>query len=436
MTKSPEALCSANGYATTYHTYNVDIDLTDREVGIFNNDLISLDDESLLKFSAGIWWENCKHGPYWDNQSCWAYFLSNNAKYPGWHKYYPDGTTDSPNVVPGDEIFYVPPLIKQWGYPLINIPTNMTQPLDYTNKIKIPGDFAVNNYSALEQIQDLDCLEGLVIPATFPYNASPSPGQPLRALPALSFGPSILLSTYPVIDLTPLSNLTNLRVLYINNIRIESQQNSKNTNKVRIVPIENGTTRKMDYSAISELNELRVLYMQDTDAERISFLSALTNLKLLDLSWNNYIEQIAPILWVPQLEKLYLRFIPQIDLSTTASLELGDQGKLKIKQTPFLKLEEISLEGTSVERIDAFKMAPDLQIIDLSSGLCTADTGGTIADRMLCRLAQIDLAPFNIIDGIKQLKISGRYITQNDCYNLNQHLPNTKITCAPDPRTD
>ena len=431
-----QALCSNKDYKTRYKTTaavlpeEITSNLEDTWLG---GQIITLNDDSYIKFSAAVWWENCKNRSYSTIQqqpdgttktiyhsACNAYFYSDNPEHTGYYKYYPNGTTDSPDIlVSPTEIFYM--FTRQ---DIENISGNdillLLNPelfFDYDRKITIPGDFESNNYSALDQIDDLTCLEGLTITAIHPHTAYPSTGKPRRAAFLTSFVPGIIPTTYPVLNLTPLSKLTNLRILYLNNIRT-------NTRAAR------------DYDFLEKLAKLQVLYMQDTDTERIGFIDNFANLRLLDLSWSQSIEQIAPVLWSPKLEKLYLRFMPEIDLSTTASIGFDENDKLQIKERPFPKLKDLSLEGTSVGRIDSLATAATLRNLDLSAGICAAYTGGDdiIVDRMLCRLVEINQGPFYKMDRLKQLDISGRYITKDDCADLIKILPTTKVTCESDPR--
>ena len=92
-------------------------------------------------------------------------------------------------------------------------------------------------------------------------------------------------------DLTGLERATNLKVLYLNEEHMETEDLYINTNSVS------------DLSPLAELTNLTLLWLNDNSISDISPLTGLTNLIELDL-WNNSVSDISPLAGLTQLTYL------------------------------------------------------------------------------------------------------------------------------------
>ena len=114
---------------------------------------------------------------------------------------------------------------------------------------------------------------------------------------------TLRLSRNPITDLSPLTNLTALKNLYLSNL-------SPNTPTLDIVPLAN-------------LINLEALSLENS---RISDISPLVNLKKLSILYlsNNQIEDISPLAELTELQELWIKGNPVTDFTPLAGLNLSD----------------------------------------------------------------------------------------------------------------
>ena len=108
-------------------------------------------------------------------------------------------------------------------------------------------------------------------------------------------------------DLTGLEGATNLRTLDLGAEYVEAESRSINSNSVS------------DLSPLTGLTKLRSLYLQDSNISDISAVAGLTNLTELYL-WNNSISDISAVAGLTNLTELYLWNNSISDISAVAGL--------------------------------------------------------------------------------------------------------------------
>lgn len=198
------------------------------------------------------------------------------------------------------------------------------------------------------------------------------------------------------IDLSALSNMPNLRVLYVKADSISGQENLRQLTKLERANFD--LSQETDFSVLSSLTQLKWLSINgslgETVVSDISFLSPLVdliqldlsnnditdlnalrnlkNLRSLILSYNKDLSDITPIADLTNLRNLQLRLTQVSDLSMLTGLQ--ELCILWLDRTPVAdigplarlsKLWGLELSRTNVTDISALKDLP-LEHLDLS----------------------------------------------------------------------
>jgi len=229
---------------------------------------------------------------------------------------------------------------------------------------------------------------------------------------------SVVYSLRPWIDLNPLSSLTRLRFLRMDNICASECQQPKwtksNTVKITLLAPNISTTTNisdMGISAISNLINMRNLFLRNVPADSIGFIRTLKNLNILDLSYNTKLKDVKPITVLTNLKELYMDYMGPITLDNLVGTNLSD-------------LHILSLEGTPVSQISS-SIFPKLRNLNLDSGYCGLGP---------CPLPEISISSIKNMLSLGQLTISGRYVTAGDCQELKNALIHAAVHCTADRR--
>jgi hypothetical protein len=493
LAENKKLLCSNSDYATEYVKYNpllhheMSTELTDlsgqfKEDGLFSKRLIGLDGPSKIKFSAAVWWENCKKKSYWKEEThtkkitdpitgeitetsstervyypaCRAFYELPDNK--GYGEYYPNDTiklTSGARSSSGDtvsEIFYIPAEVSE--YPQTFLPfgpgtdlgnllpkagdlslKNYSGPsilpvfvnknsyrVKEQSRVKIPGDFRDNNYSALAAIKNLTCLEALQIPSVSAQGSSINQGGNVGGYGSYSWMPyadsaaagfevsqKLIYTFTPKVNLFPISALSKLRILTIGNVQA----------------VDN--FGHVDFSALKPLENIQILSMSSTNATELDVVENLHNLLWLDVSGND-LDSISATLWFKKLRYLFADCLKSpVGLDFTASLAPNMNDQLEVKDLPFPQMNTVSFRGSPLTSIRSFLYSAKLKAVDLreSGPGCLRLPSGTSS-----LLPALDISPLFNLKQLSTLKLSGRGVTTEDCDQLKEDLPGADITCT------
>lgn len=157
------------------------------------------------------------------------------------------------------------------------------------------------------------------------------------------------LTSLKIVDLTPLSGLSQLRVLRLGNNRIE------------------------DVSPLAQLSQLDILLLNDNRLSDIKALSALEQLRVLDLANNSRLEQIDSLRRITSLRELYLsgtavHSVEALrDLSELKALDLGHVRLSSIKELESLtKLEWLDISENSIVDVSSLQNLKGLWYLSLA----------------------------------------------------------------------
>ena len=224
-------------------------------------------------------------------------------------------------------------------------------------------------------------------------------------------------------DLSPLSGMTNLKVLYLSNNKISDiSALSGLTNLEELYLWKNSIS---DISPLSSLTKLKYLDIFTNSISDISHLRGLTKLWYLDLSDNdisdltplssgfaglsylylseNNISDLSSLSSLTKLADLYLHDNPISDLSTLSSmtdlqaLSVGGTSVTDISALSSLtSLRSFYLYGTSVTDISALSSMTKLIVLTLTDNKSLSDLSPLTT--LLPKLLQISLTHNNISD--------------------------------------
>ena len=204
-------------------------------------------------------------------------------------------------------------------------------------------------------------------------------------------------------DLTGLEGATNLRTLDLSEEYVEAENRLINSNSVS------------DFSPLTGLTELRSLHLDDNNISDISTFAGLTSLTALSLS-NNNVSNISALLGLTSLKYLYLEDNSISDISTFAGLTsltylvLDDNSISDISAVAGLtNLTALSLNNNNVSDISALSGLTSLTYLYLDSNSIS------------------DLSPLAANTGLG----SGYevYVTRNPLsyLSIHKHLPTLQI---------
>ena len=153
-------------------------------------------------------------------------------------------------------------------------------------------DAAGKNIESIEGIQYLENLADLDLgPLTFPpfYENEITDISPISELTNLKF---LDISNNEVSDISVLENLTELKHLYFNNNRVSDISILENLTKLEILCFWDNEVENID--AIENLTELKTLMFFDNEVKNIDAIENLTELQWVYLSGNK-VEDITPL---------------------------------------------------------------------------------------------------------------------------------------------
>ena len=160
-------------------------------------------------------------------------------------------------------------------------------------------------------------------------------------------------------DLTGLEGATNLRTLDLGAEYVEAESRSINSNSVS------------DLSPLTGLTKLRSLYLQDSNISDISAVAGLTNLTWLHLG-NNSISDLSPVAGLTNLRQLHLDNNSVSDISAVAGLTNLRQLRLDNNSISDISavagltnLTYLSLDNNSVSDISAVAGLTNLRTLNL-----------------------------------------------------------------------
>lgn len=172
-------------------------------------------------------------------------------------------------------------------------------------------------------------------------------------------------------DISPISNLTNLRTLKLYGVPVVDT--SILSNLTGLTNLEIGSSQINDISFLSGLTNLKELKLADSQVTSLDILSNLSNLESLSLSNNYNLTEINSLSSLPQLSKLELIRNEQLtDLS--ALLNLSNLTSFKCRYSPFFdinlltnatNLEEIEINENQLSDISILSNFPQLSVLNL-----------------------------------------------------------------------
>jgi internalin A len=167
-----------------------------------------------------------------------------------------------------------------------------------------------------------------------------------------------------------------------------------------------------DITAIGNLKNLRVLYLQRNLITDISALKKLTKLEVLSLN-GNQIESISTLSTLTNLRELYIREnkIKTISsLNKLTKLELLESGKNSIQNIDSLKnlknLKSLTLDNNNIKDITGLKELTNLKHLDLSNNKITSlNTLKNLSRLETLYLQRNSITDISAISTLKKLKV-------------------------------
>ncbi len=172
-------------------------------------------------------------------------------------------------------------------------------------------------------------------------------------------------------NIEPLKNMKRLKILNLRNAEVTDISYLANLEKLEELNLRRNSIHNL--GPISDLNELRVLDLADTGIEDISSLTNLNNLRELRM-FNNEVSDIS---------------------------HLSNLGEL----------EELELRNTKVSQVSGLSDLNNLKHLDLSFTYIS------------------DVSHLSELDNLKILELENTQVTEEDCENLKEDLPETNIKC-------
>lgn len=152
-----------------------------------------------------------------------------------------------------------------------------------------------------------------------------------------------------IVDLAPLSQLTNLRRLNVSNTQISDLKPIRNLTNLEELNISH--TEVNDLEPLRYASLLRYLELQETPVSDMTVASRLVNLQSLDIT-HSHIEDLSPLSELKNLKVLKMGGTP------VSTLE-------PINHIPVL--EELDVTGTTISQLDPVEQMKNLQIIKADS---------------------------------------------------------------------
>lgn len=235
---------------------------------------------------------------------------------------------------------------------------------------------------------------------------------PLASLTKLQ---NLHLTGNVITNLTPLASLSNLRVLILHNIGFSdsgSDPATQYSGKIDLTPLSNltnlqelqisGNPNIENFTPLSSLINLRLLNLSGSQVKDVSFLSSLTNLEELLLIANE-INDMRPLSNLSNLQNLYI-YHNQIEdikpLSALNKLQKLFLGNNQIKDvTPLsslTNLQELELWENQISDVTPLSSLNNLLVLNLSSNIIK------------------DITPLSSLTNLQLLKLyNNRYLEQN-----------------------
>jgi Leucine-rich repeat (LRR) protein len=167
----------------------------------------------------------------------------------------------------------------------------------------------------------------------------------LKQLTALQ---RLFLGNTPISDLSPLSDLTNIRELNLERTHVENLSLLRNLTNLQIIFL--GGTQVRDLSPLANLSRLQSLVLWSTRVDDVTMLYNLTKLEIIDLN-NTQITEIS------SLENLST--LRSVGLNNTAVTDFTPLASLK-------NLKWLGLAGTAIDDISSLSGLTQLEGLDLS----------------------------------------------------------------------
>ena len=178
-----------------------------------------------------------------------------------------------------------------------------------------------------------------------------------------------------------------------------------------------------DLSPLSGLTQLTILYLSDTSLSDISALSGLTHLQMLVLD-NNALSDLSPLSGLTQLRALHLSGTSLSDISALSGLT---------------QLLALHLSGNSISDISVLSGWPQLETLNLSgNSISDISALSGLPQLQWLNLYDNSLSDISALSGLTQLTYLNLYGNPLSYASINTHIPamQTKgIEIGFDPRT-
>ena len=288
------------------------------------------------------------------------------------------------------------------------------------------------------QVADLSPLKNLsTLKILHLDNTQVADLSPLKDLPELK---RLDLENTQVADLSPLKNLSTLEILHLENTQVADLSPLKNLSTLEFLHLEN--TQVADLSPLKDLSTLEILHLENTQVADLSPLKNLSTLKFLHLD-NTQVADLSPLKNLSTLKFLHLDNTQVADLSPLkdlAALEFLHLENTQVADLSPLKnlaaLEFLHLENTQVAELSPLKDLSTLKFLDLENtqvaDLSPLKDLSTLKFLDLDNTQVADLSPLKNLSTLEFLHLDNTQVADlSPLKNLSTlkflHLDNTQV---------
>ena len=376
-----KAVCSTEDYQTeAARFFQGSIkDLAKAYLSLPSQPMVQLDHESYVKLGRAIAWENCNANGFLtdaairDPKSANLLLDINNPLCGLW-----SNQVDAPNRIG---------ILYSFLY----------------SDPDVPGQPKSKNYSAIDTLDGLSCLEALSIANAknaiitpdmmISLNQNSVSGINLAAIPKLKKLSALDISGMYAGNLQPLSKLSNLEYLYMK---------GTSTKEIAQFGLFKYAPRPQLTRHLASLTKLKVLDLSDSKAGDLYFLGSLTNLQYLSLA-TTYTKKLDGLESLTNLQGL--------DVSDTIINSLGPIANLS-------KLTYLNIAKTEIKFFTALSKLNKLSELNVSD-LKTAFTQDVFADNATILLR---------LKSLKKITATGT-LSKDNCQELRSVLPGKQVIC-------
>lgn len=374
------------------------------------------------------------------DQACWqlAHYLNKEDNIwratsvdPEWGFYYPGGEEDLKETIADYEPFRAAILNSDSLNELFHSVIGLRWLKEHEKRQAIEGYIAIRE----DPIQgaDADSLEMInaAIRGAIDYRGDSLGDEDRAKVTELDFGSTSIK------DLTPISRISNLRVLNLNNTQVGDLSPLSSLHSLQVLLLNN--TPVSDLTPLSGMNDLHRLHLDHSRVKDLSGLSGLIELKNL-LLHGTLVKDMKPLSGLVKLQRLSLRetkitdLSPLVRLSDLNSLLLSNTAVADFRPLARLKsLRRIDLEGTKIKDLSSLTTLTDIRELNLSSTeICDIQllSGLTELRGLWLKGTPVaDLEPLFGLSALLMLWLTGTPAAKNksSLAALRKALPNCKI---------